>query len=141
MKKQKSDSSLVQQLSLSVSAGAEDLAPQVEGGGGVGEHDKELFLQAQPAQCPWWGCSRSPWRGSTRRWSGGCLCPAACGHGWPAWSCAPGPYNTKDKRYKYKYKSLEMQRQTQKNEITNTNMNTNTSTNSNTNTHKDKNIR
>ena len=44
MKKQKSDSSLVQQLSLSVSAAAEDLAPQVEGGGGVGEHDEELFL-------------------------------------------------------------------------------------------------
>ena len=45
MKKQKSDSSFVQQLSLSVSAAAEDLAPQVEGGGGGGEHDEKLLFQ------------------------------------------------------------------------------------------------
>ena len=45
MKKSRdSDSGLVQQLPLSVSAAAEDLAPQVEGGGGGGEDDEELYL-------------------------------------------------------------------------------------------------
>ena len=36
-------SGLVQQLSLSMSAAAENLGPLVEGGGGGGEHD-EVFL-------------------------------------------------------------------------------------------------
>ena len=50
MKKSRdSDSGLVQQLPLSVSAAAEDLAPQVEGGGGGGEHDEKLLLQTEAA--------------------------------------------------------------------------------------------
>ena len=40
-------SSLVQQLSLSMSAAAEDLGPLVEAGGGGGKHDEVLLLQAQ----------------------------------------------------------------------------------------------
>ena len=44
-KTQNIDSGLVQQLSLSVSATREDLAPEVEAGGGWGEHDQELLLQ------------------------------------------------------------------------------------------------
>ena len=42
-------SDLAQQLSLSVSATREDLAPEVEAGGGGGVHDQELLLQTQAA--------------------------------------------------------------------------------------------
>ena len=42
-------SGFVQQLSLSVSAAAEDLGPLVEAGGGGGEHDEVFLLQAQSA--------------------------------------------------------------------------------------------
>ena len=48
-KSRDSDSGLVQQLPLSVTAAAEDLAPQVEGGGGGGEHDEKLLLQTEAA--------------------------------------------------------------------------------------------
>ena len=37
----------VQHLALPVPAAAEDLGPAFEAGGGGGEHDQELFLQAQ----------------------------------------------------------------------------------------------
>ena len=39
-------SGLVQQFSLPVSTAAEDLGPLVEAGGGRGEHDEELLLEA-----------------------------------------------------------------------------------------------
>ena len=39
-------SGFVQQLALPVPAAAEDLRPAVEAGGGRGEHDQELLLQA-----------------------------------------------------------------------------------------------
>ena len=48
-KSRDSDSGLVQQLPLSVTAAAEDLAPQVEGGGGGGEHDEKLLFQTEAA--------------------------------------------------------------------------------------------
>ena len=43
-----------------MSAAAEDLAPQVEGGGGGGEHDEKLLFQTEPAHARGWVVAACP---------------------------------------------------------------------------------